>query len=878
MTDALVGVVTSAVDDMEGAIAQIEVVAQRQIGIIMDLVPGRPELTDPVVANIKKDQDTVRAVLTAVHLTRGVPPQTLEVVAGLGEVWSAQTLASYIKSTGAEADWVDARDVLIVADTAATAGLGEKGMAMDTIGVFWNETAEKLQAWWTRSFGDVAPSPSAAISAPVLIITGFVCSTPSGSPTTLKRSGSDYSATIFAKVLGASRVTMWKNVDGVYTADPRRVPAAFPVPTMTFDEAMELAYFGGQVLHPSAMVPCIENRIPVYVRNVFNPTFPGTRVYGRGDDRGRWADQEDDEDDLQIPVKGVTSIEKVALVTVSGASFLGTPGVARRMMEALGNMNVNVILASQGSSEHSITVAVDEKDQHRALDGVRHAFEIEIAQNEETEVNLIKEMSIIAVIGEGMRKRPGIGGRFFNALGRAKVNVVAIAQGSSERNISVVVPRDDLSRALRAAHAGFTLSDMTVAVGIIGTGMIGTELIRQLARFQEGPDRNSQLPAMAEVKRLKIEVRGVCDKDRMILAEKGMPLQRFARGAEGTDQGLFEPDMFEIPKVEAAAKESGKSLEAVLRASEDSVEDAEYEMGDTNLKSFTDFMDTKRFPHRVLIDCTASDEVADMYPEWLKNGIHVISPNKMACAGKFERYKACLKELSLSQVQWHYESTVCGQMPVITMIRDILQTGDHVTQVQGLFSGTLSYIFNTLARTPDRAFSEVVAGAREKGLMEPDMSQDLSGADMARKAVIVARELGLKIELSDVKVESLVPGDIRAGMRDNAKDYDACLADLREHVDGDMKNKIDEAVARNERLHYVGEVDVAAGTVSVGLRSLPTDHPLGNGQEADMAFVCTTERYPASTPLVVRGPGAGAVVTSSGVFADLLRLSKSLGE
>jgi len=383
---------------------------------------------------------------------------------------------------------------------------------------------------------------------------------------------------------------------------------------------------------------------------------------------------------------------------------------------------------------------------------------------------------------------------------------------------------------------------------------------------------------MAEVNRLKIEVRGVCDKDRMVLAEQGMPLKRFATGSEGTDQGLFQADMFEIPKVEAAAKESGKSLEGVLKATEDSAEDAEYEVSDTNLKTLTDFMDTKRFPHRVMIDCTASNEVADMYPEWLKNGIHVISPNKMACAGDFERYKSCMKELAMSQVQWRYESTVCGQMPVITMIRDILQTGDHVTQVQGLFSGTLSYIFNTLAKTPDRAFSEVVLEARGKGLMEADMSQDLSGADMARKAVIVARELGLEIELSDVKVELLVPGDIRAGMRDNETDVDAFMVDLREHVDGDLKKKIDEAVGRGERLHYVGEVDVAAGTVSVGLRSLPTNHPLATGQEADMAIVCTTERYPSSTPLVVRGPGAGAVVTSSGVFADLLRLSKSLGQ
>jgi len=305
---------------------------------------------------------------------------------------------------------------------------------------------------------------------------------------------------------------------------------------------------------------------------------------------------------------------------------------------------------------------------------------------------------------------------------------------------------------------------------------------------------------------------------------------------------------------------------------------SDYKVADTNLETMTEFMDTKRIPHRILIDCTASDEVADMYQGWLKKGIHVISPNKMALTGKIDRYQKCMDEVSLSKAQWHYESTVCGQMPVINLIHDILQTGDHVKCVQGSFSGTMSFIFNTLASNPSMTFSKAVAEARAKGVMEPNCAADLSGSDLARKVLILARELGLEIEISDVKVESLLPANLESILRDDEDGFKDFVAKLGAASDEEIAKRLKDASDRGEQLHYIGEVDMETKTVSVGLKSLPSTHPLSGSKDAEMVSCWMTGRYPEATPLVVRGPGAGTVVTASGVMQDILRLSKTLGD
>lgn len=842
MTDMLVAIINSALTSVEESREKLRAAADRQKSILLELLPDKPEITDKVIANIDKDQDAVEAMALAASQMRGVPPQMMELVAGLGEVWSAQTLCAYMNSAGVRCEWIDARDCLIVPD-GPLSGLGEKGTAIDTIEPFWDETSHRLQNWWESTVGEA--------DAPFLVITGFVCSTVQGRPTTLKRSGSDYSATIFAKILDASNVTFWKNVSGVYTADPRQVPEAFPINSMTFDEAMELAYFGGQVLHPSAMVPCIENRIPVLVKNVFDPAHPGTRVYGRGDAVLRWDDQTDDGDE-QMPVKAITSIEKVSLITIAGTSFMGTHGVAKRFMEALSSVGVNVILTSQGSSEHSITVAVADTDGKMAMQAVESAFQLEIARNAETRATKLEGLSILAVIGEGMKNSTGISGRFFNALGRSKVNIVAIAQGSSERNISAVVSREDLSLALRATHDAFLMKESTISVSVVGGGEIGTAFVRQLARWSTDEGRDFALPSLREVQYINIDLRSFCDSNKMLLAQKGLPLTKLQ---ENITNGVFN-----LKDMADEWEKSGKAVSDALSAG--------VEMADTDLEHFIQFTESKEYPHKVIVDCSSSADIAAKYPEWLRRGFHVVTPNRSALIGPYQQYEECLQQVGKrGAAQFRYDATVGGQIPIITLLQDLLQTGDRIHRLTGVLSGTLSYVFNKLNLEPGTSFSEAYKQACDRELTNVVPEEDLNGTDSARKALILARELGLKVEISDVEIESLLPSDAEGG---------DIIASIKEKIDPLIAEKMKAASEKGELIFYSAEVDVEARKVTVGLKGFPSGSPPFALNDADMAIQMVSDRFPESTPLVCRGPGAGAEYTASGLFASMLRVCRTV--
>lgn len=843
MTDALVSIINTSLVSVEESCEKLKAAANRQKSILLELVPTHPDLTNPVIRNIEQDQDAVKAMLLAASKMRGVPPQMEELVAGLGEVWSAQTLSAYLKMTGANCEWIDARDVLIVPD-GPLSGLGEKGTAIDTIEPFWEESQQRLQRWWDSN------GLSDSKDSPFVIITGFVCSTMSGRPTTLKRSGSDYSATIFAKILGASNVTFWKNVSGVYTADPRAVPEAFPINSMTFDEAMELAYFGGQVLHPSAMVPCIEHRIPVLVKNVFAPEDPGTRVYGRGDAFLRWEDQ-DDEIDETMPVKAITSIEKVSLITIAGTSFMGTHGVAERFMEALASVGVNVILTSQGSSEHSISVAVANTEGKIALQAVEKAFQLEIARNTETRATLMEDLSILAVIGEGMKNYAGISGRFFNALGQSKVNIVAIAQGSSERNISAVVGREELSLALKATHDAFLLKETDVSVSVIGSGRVGSAFLQKVAAWQTSEGRDFSLPSMREVQYLSISLRAICDENKMVCAQRGLPLAQLEKHIEDGSLDLAQM---------AKSWEDGNGLEGV-------------ELSDANLDVFGDFTESKEYPRKIIVDCTDSELVASKYPEWLQRGFHIITPNRQILTAPSEQYEECFKYVGraggvFGGAQFRYDATVGGQIPIITLLQDLLQTGDRIDSLTGVLSGTMSLTFNQLNENPEIPFSKAFQLARERELAKIHSKDDLSGLDTAKKSLILARELGLQLELQDVKVESLLPQD------DCEEDDFTTL--LKEKVDGPMAERFKAAQEKGELLFYVGAVDLKTKSVSVGIQAFPAKNPPFALQDADFAVLLVSQRFPAETPLVFRGPGAGPNLAASGLFASLLRVCRSL--
>lgn len=633
-----------------------------------------------------------------------------------------------------------------------------------------------------------------------LIVTGFIASDRRGVQTTLGRNGSDFSASIFGALLDASEIHIWTDVDGVLSADPRRVPGATVIDSLTYNEAMELAYFGAKVIHPQTMAPAVGGAIPIWIRNTFAPEKTGTLICAQPTS--------------VLPVKGIASIEQVALINLEGAGMIGVPGTAHRLFGALREEGISVILISQGSSEHSICCAIPQEQGERAAAVVRQAFERELKEGQIQSVEIDPDLAILAIVGDGMAGKPGVAAKVFNSLGAASVNVRAIAQGASERNISVVIEARSATRALRAVHAGLYLSPHTLSIGVIGPGTVGRVLLDQLA---------SQSARLREQFKIDLRVRGILGAKRMVLAETGIALERWRQEYE--ERGVA-----------------------------------------ADLDRFVEHVRVDYLPHSVLIDCTASAAVAGRYAEWLGAGTHVVTPNKKANSADLAYYRAMREARRAGSAHYLYEATVGAGLPVVHTLRDLRETGDEITSVEGIFSGTLAYLFNIYdGRT---AFSEIVRDARQRGYTEPDPRDDLSGLDVARKLIILGREMGLELELADVTIESLVPAGLESGS------IEEFMARLPRH-DGPMRERLESARARGKVLRYVGRL-TCDGNASVGLIELEVKHPFANIALTDNVVRFATRRY-CDNPLIVQGPGAGPEVTAGGVFADLLRLAAYLG-
>ncbi|HEV3468915.1 MAG TPA: bifunctional aspartate kinase/homoserine dehydrogenase I [Pyrinomonadaceae bacterium] len=731
-----------------------------------------------LAAAFESDFAEITEVLRGVWIARLRSESITEFISGYGEIWSAQLLHARLAQAGHAAAWLDAREVLIVEPDA-------RAVAVD-----WESSRERLSRWLARAGG-----------AETVVVTGYVASTRAGVATTLKRNGSDYSASIFAALLGAESVTIWTDVDGVLSADPRRVPDALVVPRLSYQEAAELAYFGAKVIHPNTMSPVIAGRIPVHIRNSLDPAAAGTTISA--------------EAAPEMPVKGFASVEGMTLVNVEGTGMVGVPGVANKLFGALRAMDVSVVLISQGSSEHSICFAVPSAQAGLARTTVEEAFTAEMRRGQIQTVGLTPGCCILAVVGDGMVDVPGVAGKFFTALGRAGVSVRAIAQGASERNISAVIAEHDATKALRAVHSAFYLSRQTLSVGVVGAGLIGGTFLNQL-RARLGPLRSRRS--------IDVRVRAVMNSRRMLLHDRQVEL------------GSWEEDL-----------RGGGAEEA-------------------DLERFAEHVLAEHLPHACIIDATSSAEVAARYESWLERGINVITPNKKGNTGTLSQYRAVREAARRRGRYFLYETNVGAGLPVIHTLRDLLDTGDEVVRVEGVLSGTLSYIFNTFDGT--RPFSEVVREAHARGYTEPDPRDDLSGVDVARKLVILAREMGLGLEMGDVKVESLVPEDLRAA---GVEEY---LGSLSKH-DAAMAGVLEAARSRRQALRYVGTIE-PGGVVSAGLRAFPLEHPFANLSGSDNVVSFRTARYDVQ-PMIVRGPGAGPDVTAAGVFADLLRLASFLG-
>ena len=776
VTDQLLNLVAAAERRDEPACSGgIDALLARHKLIADELLTG--DAAAGYVGQLAADLEDIRGVLHTVSLIRAAGDNVRDLISGFGELWSTRLFAAFLAQRGRREGvrWIDAREVLVVE-------WGPLGPAVQ-----W----ERSRANATEVLGEGA--------AGTLVVTGYVASDPQGLQTTLGRNGSDFSASIFAALLDAAEIVIWTDVDGVLSADPRRVPDAKVINSMSYNEAMELAYFGAKVIHPQTMAPAVEREIPIRIRNSFAPERPGTAISARPES----ADA----------VKGITSIDQVALVNLEGTGMIGVPGTAQRLFGALRDEDISVILISQGSSEHSICFAIPEAQVRLADQVVRRAFATELREGQIQSVEVSAGCSIIAVVGDGMAGQHGVSAKVFGALGSAAVNIRAIAQGASERNISAVIDGRDATKALRAVHSSFYLSPYTLSIGLIGPGLVGSALLEQLG---------SQAARLKRDFNLDLRVRGIAGSRRMLLADREIDLGDWRSAMEGADE--------------------------------------------TDLDRFATHVAAEHLPHRVIIDCSADERVGRRYAGWLEHGIHVVTPNKKANSGPLAYYRQLREAGRHSGAHFLYEANVGAGLPVIMTLRDLRETGDEIHAIEGIFSGTLAYLFNVYDGSVP--FSQIVREAKSLGYTEPDPRDDLSGMDVARKLIILGREMGLTLELDDVEVESLVPAALREG---SVHDF----LDRLPEFDSRMRQLHADAQAAGEVLRYVGSL-TAEGRATVGVRRLSARHPFANLALTDNIVRFVTTRY-ADNPLIVQGPGAGPAVTAGGVFGDLLRLASYLG-
>jgi aspartokinase/homoserine dehydrogenase 1 len=716
MTDALLNLAILAERADDACNAELHAIGERYAATAKGLVSGGAliEVLDAWCA----DADLIREALNAITELKSASEHSRDVIAGYGEIWSARLLAAHLAQESGEggSTWIDARKILTVSQT-------ELGPT-----VLWDVSQARFDQVVAKNFKGIA------------VITGFIAVDEEGLQTTLGRNGSDYSAAIFAALSSASELTIWTDVDGVMSADPNRVPEARVIDRLTYNEAMELAYFGAKVIHPQTLGPVIGKGIPLIIRNSFNTVHEGSRIEAQSGG----ADG----------IKGVTVVGNMALVNLEGSGMIGVPGIADRLFSVLKDADVSVTLISQASSEHSICIAVPQDLAERAEFAISAAFAEELASGQIQSVDVTNGLSIIAVVGDGMAGIPGIAGRFFGTLGRAGINIRAIAQGSSERNISAVVNADESERALRAVHSGFYLSSKTLSIGLIGPGTVGRTLLSQIEKRYD---------RLVDDFNLDLRVRAIARSKSMLLGDRRIDLATW-------------------------------------------VEDYEGSAVDLDLDKFEQHINPDHLPHAVIIDCTADESVAARYAGWLERGIHVITPNKRAFSGPIAAYHKLQTMAAHGSSHIFCETTVGAALPIVNTLRDLIDTGDEVKSIQGIFSGTLAYLFNVYdGSTP---FSEIVSKARDSGYTEPDPRDDLSGKDVARKLTILARELGQSLEIEDFPVQNLVPEALREGSIDNFLDK---LSDY----DDDIQAQYQEAKAAGKKLRYVGRLDAAGNVCSL---------------------------------------------------------------
>jgi len=736
--------------------------------------PFSPAISSDLIDQIREPLNRLGIICRGLSLVGDLTLKTKAHIMSFGELLSSRIIRAAMESSGLNAELIDSRD-LIITDNQFLAAR-----------VDFEETNKRIRQ-------HIDPNNR------IYIAPGYAARSHTGESTTLGRGGSDYTAAIFAGALDASRLEIWTDVNGMLSADPRLVRDTITIPTMSYEEAMELSYFGAKVIYPPTIQPAMARQIPIVIKNSYDPDHPGTTI-SKYPDKGSHF------------VKGLTCIQDIALVTLTGSGMIGVPGIAQRLFQALSEAGINILFITQSSSEHTICFAINRQDDVIAQKAMETAYELEINLRKIDPIHIEYDLALVAVVGDGMRERAGIAGKLFSLLGENGINIRAIAQGSTERNISFVVNQHNATKTLNVLHEGFFLSKYkTVHLYLLGTGNVGAALIKQIAIGQK---------AFKEAGSLDLKVCGIANSKLIYLDPLGIDLEDW----------------------EVSLKEKGKAL---------SLSDLKNEIKQFNLRN------------SILVDVTASEEVSKIYDDLLASSVHVVTANKIAASSPYEAYRR-LKELSSKHnVRFLNETNVGAGLPIIKTIRDLVLTGDRIHRIQAVLSGSLNYIFDRIG-SDGISFSKAVTEAREKGYTEPNPALDLSGLDVMRKILILSREAGFRLEMEDISNKSFLP----PGTLDS-EGWDALLKDLKK-LDDSFEKERKELATLNKRWRYMASLD--DGVVTTGLEEIDSTHPAYHLKGTDNIILMWTDRY-AHRPMVISGAGAGPEVTASGVLADVISIS-----
>ena len=771
ITDILLSCGALAAKGNEEYRQQLQAAETRHLDTVKSLIPVTRQ--SRILSQVKKQCNELEDICNGIFLLRELSLVTKDRIVSYGELLSSQIIAAKFESLGLETGWKDSREMIITDSNHTNA-------AVDFLA-----TNKNIADYFATS------------NAQVTVLPGFIAVDANGYTTTLGRGGSDYTAAIVAAALNASNFEIWTDVSGMMTADPRLVSTAKVIPQISYQEAMELSHFGAKVIYPPTIQPVMKKQIPVWIKNTFSPNDEGTIIESATVKNSN-------------SIRGISSINSVVLLSLEGSGMIGIPGFSKRLFEALASEKINVILITQGSSEHSICVGIDERNADLAKKTIDAYFANEIETGKVEPLNVERDLSIIALVGDNMKSHTGISGKMFGALGRNGVNVRAIAQGSSERNISAVISMLDVKKALNVLHEEFfETTYKQINLFIAGVGNVGSRLIAQLRQQNEYLQKNM---------RLQIRVIGIANSKKMLFNE------------EGINTETWKSDL-----------EKGADME---------------------LNTFIETIRGMNMRNSVFVDVTANSDLAGMYDRLLEKSIGVVACNKVACSSSYKYYTR-LKDLAREyNAPFLFETNVGAGLPVIGSLNDLVRSGDSVKRIEAVLSGTLNFVFNNYKG--EQTFAEVVKQAQDEGYTEPDPRLDLSGKDVMRKIMILAREAGESLEMEDISNNTFMPPSCMEGSVD---DFYREMAKHEDH----FKKLYDEASKAGNKLKFVARYQ--DGKASVGLQHIEPQHDLYHLYGKDNVVLFYTNRY-SEQPLVIKGAGAGAEVTASGVFADIIRAGR----